>query len=67
VLAAVFVTWQRTEKTLSFHSVDTFRREAFYWAAVVATFALGARRPHRCDVQPGLLLFGVQSHPALSG
>jgi uncharacterized membrane-anchored protein len=40
-LAAVFVTWQRTEKTLSIHSIDTPRREAFYWAAVVATFALG--------------------------
>jgi uncharacterized membrane-anchored protein len=40
-LAAVFVTWRRTEQTLSIHSVDTTRREAFYWAAVVATFALG--------------------------
>ena len=40
-LAAVFVTWQRVEKTLSIHSVDSPRREAFYWAAVVATFALG--------------------------
>jgi len=41
VLAAVFFTWQRTEKTLSIHSIDTPRREAFYWAAVVATFAMG--------------------------
>lgn len=41
VLAAVFVTWQKTERTLSIHSIDTPRREAFYWAAVVATFALG--------------------------
>ena len=41
VLAAVFVTWQKTEKTLSIHSIDTARREAFYWAAVVATFAMG--------------------------
>jgi uncharacterized membrane-anchored protein len=41
VLAAVFVLWQRTERTLSIHSVDRPRREAFYWAAVVATFALG--------------------------
>jgi uncharacterized membrane-anchored protein len=40
-LAAVFLTWRRTEGTLSIHSVDTARREAFYWAAVVATFALG--------------------------
>jgi uncharacterized membrane-anchored protein len=41
VLAAVFVLWQRTERTLSIHTVDTPRREAFYWAAVVATFAMG--------------------------
>ena len=40
-LAAVFVGWYRTEKTLSIHSVDTPRRELFYWAAVVATFAMG--------------------------
>jgi uncharacterized membrane-anchored protein len=40
-LVAVFVTWQRTERTLSIHSIDTPRREAFYWAAVVATFAMG--------------------------
>jgi uncharacterized membrane-anchored protein len=35
------VGWQRVEGTLSIHSVDTPRREAFYWAAVVATFAMG--------------------------
>jgi uncharacterized membrane-anchored protein len=29
------------EKTLSIHTIDTARREAFYWAAVVATFAMG--------------------------
>ena len=41
LLAAVFLTWQRTERTLSFHTIDTPRRELFYWAAVVATFAMG--------------------------
>jgi uncharacterized membrane-anchored protein len=41
VLAAVFIVWRRTEPTLSIHSIDTPRREAFYWAAVVATFAMG--------------------------
>jgi uncharacterized membrane-anchored protein len=41
VLAAVFVSWQRTEHTLSIHTVDSARREAFYWATVVATFAMG--------------------------
>jgi uncharacterized membrane-anchored protein len=41
VLTAVFVTWQRSELTLSIHSILTRRRELFYWAAVLATFALG--------------------------
>ncbi len=41
VLIAVFATWQRTEGTLSFHTIDTPRRESFYWAAVGATFAMG--------------------------
>lgn len=41
LLAAVFIAWQRTEGTLSIHSINTPRREAFYWAAVVATFAMG--------------------------
>ena len=40
-LAAVFITWQRSEGTLSIHSITTRRRELFYWAAVVSTFALG--------------------------
>ena len=41
VLAAVFLIWQRSEGTLSIHSITTQRRELFYWATVVATFALG--------------------------
>ena len=41
VLAAVFISWYRVEGTLSIHTVDTPRREVFYWAAVVATFAMG--------------------------
>lgn len=40
-LAAVFVAWERAERTLAIHSVDTVRRELFYWAAVCATFAFG--------------------------
>jgi uncharacterized membrane-anchored protein len=39
ILACVF--WQRSEGTLSIHSITTQRREAFYWATVFATFALG--------------------------
>jgi uncharacterized membrane-anchored protein len=41
VLAAVLVTWFRTERTLSIHSITTQRREFFYWATVFSTFALG--------------------------
>lgn len=40
-LAAVFIVWFRRERTLSIHSVDTFGREAYYWLAVLFTFALG--------------------------
>lgn len=40
-LAAVFALWYASERTLSIHSISTRRRETFYWAAVLATFALG--------------------------
>jgi uncharacterized membrane-anchored protein len=41
VLAVVFVVWHRVEGTMSIHSIDTTRREAFYWLAILFTFALG--------------------------
>jgi uncharacterized membrane-anchored protein len=40
-LAATFVIWYRRERTLSIHSILTTRREAFYWLAILFTFALG--------------------------
>ena len=40
-LAAIFAVWYATERTLSIHSIYTPRRELFYWATVMATFALG--------------------------
>jgi uncharacterized membrane-anchored protein len=40
-LAIVFMLWYLSEKSLSVHSIYTRRRELFYWAAVLATFALG--------------------------
>jgi uncharacterized membrane-anchored protein len=40
-LAVVFLLWYAVEKNLSIHSIDTTRREMFYWLAVVTTFALG--------------------------
>jgi uncharacterized membrane-anchored protein len=41
VVAVVFWRWYRSEGTLSIHSIVTRRRETYYWAAVLATFALG--------------------------
>ena len=41
IVAVIFILWYRTEGTLSIHSIDTRRREYFYWAAVLGTFALG--------------------------
>ena len=40
-LTIIFAVWYASEKTLSIHSINTPRRELFYWAAVLATFALG--------------------------
>jgi uncharacterized membrane-anchored protein len=40
-LAAIFAIWWASERTLSIHSIRTRRREIFYWAAVMTTFALG--------------------------
>jgi uncharacterized membrane-anchored protein len=40
-LAMTFAAWYVSEKTLSIHTIYTTRREAFYWLAVLFTFALG--------------------------
>ncbi|HEX8048798.1 hypothetical protein [Rhizobium sp.] len=40
-LAVTFAVWYAAEKTLSIHSIFTTRREAFYWLAILFTFALG--------------------------
>jgi uncharacterized membrane-anchored protein len=40
-LAATFAVWFRSERTLSIHTIVTTRRELFYWAAILFTFALG--------------------------
>jgi uncharacterized membrane-anchored protein len=41
VLAIVFIVWHKSENTLSIHSINTKRREVFYWLTVLSTFALG--------------------------
>ncbi|MFZ0322857.1 MAG: hypothetical protein WAN48_01870 [Actinomycetes bacterium] len=40
-LVVVFAVWYAVEGTLSIHSIHTRRRELFYWATVLTTFALG--------------------------
>ena len=40
-LIVTFVVWYRSEHTLSIHEIDNVRREGFYWAAILFTFALG--------------------------
>src|SRR3954447_3353548 len=41
ILAVVFGVWYASERTLSIHTIFTTRREAFYWSAILFTFALG--------------------------
>lgn len=40
-LAATFAVWFASERTLSVHTITTAKREAFYWSAILFTFALG--------------------------
>lgn len=41
LLIAVFTAWYFQERTLAITSIDTVKREAFYWAAILTAFALG--------------------------
>jgi uncharacterized membrane-anchored protein len=41
LMLATFGVWYASEKTLSIHSIHTIKREAFYWVAILFTFALG--------------------------
>lgn len=60
-LAATFAIWYAVEKTLSIHSIYTFRREAFYWLAIVFTFALGTSAGDQLaeGLGAGYLLSGI--------
>jgi uncharacterized membrane-anchored protein len=53
-LAATFAAWWARERTLSIHSIVTGRREAFYWLAILFTFALGTAAGDLVDEQLGL-------------
>jgi len=72
-LVVVFTAWYRSERTLSIHSINTPRREAFYWAAVLATFAMGtaagdlaAYTAHLGFLSAGLLFAAVFAIPGLA-
>jgi uncharacterized membrane-anchored protein len=52
------MAWHKTEKTLSIHSINTRRREIFYWATVLATFALGTAAGDLTAITVGLGYFG---------
>ncbi len=58
-LAIVFVAWYITEKTLSIHSIYTLRRELFYWATIITTFALGTAAGDLAATTPGLGYFSA--------
>jgi uncharacterized membrane-anchored protein len=40
-LCLTFVAWYAVEKSLSVHTIQTTRRELFYWSAILFTFTLG--------------------------
>ncbi len=65
ILAVVFGAWYAVERTLSIHSIVTTRREAFYWLAILFTFALGTAAGDLSAEQlsigygPSILIFGA--------
>lgn len=64
-LIATFALWYRSENTLSIHSIFSNRREAYYWLAILFTFALGTAAGDLVAEQFGLgyfstgILFGM--------
>jgi uncharacterized membrane-anchored protein len=72
-LAVIFGIWYGAERTLSIHSIRTRRREFFYWATVLATFALGtaagdltATTMHLGYLDSGVLFAVVIAVPAVA-
>ena len=65
ILGGIFYAWHRSEGTLSIHSITTRRRECFYWAAVLTSFALGTAAGDLTAIQldlgffPSIFVFGA--------
>ncbi|HEV3176967.1 MAG TPA: hypothetical protein VGZ72_13315 [Stellaceae bacterium] len=63
-LAATFAIWYSLERTLSIQTIVTTRREQFYWAAILFTFALGtaagdlATEALQLGFRLGIVIFG---------
>ena len=53
-LGVTFLLWYRSEHTLSIHDITTPRREGYYWAAILFTFALGTAAGDLLSEQMGL-------------
>ena len=64
ILAVVFGAWYLSERTLSIHTIYTRKREAFYWLAILFTFALGTSagdlvaEKFAIGYFPSILIFG---------
>jgi uncharacterized membrane-anchored protein len=41
LMTATFTRWHQSEGTLDVHSINSFRKESYYWATIIWTFALG--------------------------
>jgi len=63
-LAIMFAVWWQQERTLAITAIDTPKRERFYWAAILTTFALGtaggdlATEALSLGFRLGVLIFG---------
>lgn len=73
LLATIFIAWHKSEKTLSIHNINDSKREMFYWATVLTTFALGTAAGDMTAVtlglgyfSSGLLFTGLIALPALA-
>jgi uncharacterized membrane-anchored protein len=67
-LAVTFAVWYGIERTLSIHTIVTTRRELFYWAAILFTFALGTAAGDLATEELGLgFNVGVLAFGALIG
>lgn len=68
LLGGLFFVWHRAERTLSIHDIVTRRREVFYWATVLCTFALGTAAGDLATEALGLgFTIGVMAFGALIG